>query len=271
MGKLKLKYILKYQQGGNIITTFSPQPRNFTSPIQGINPAVLQYDVRSAPIDMSQLTQVMQFNSNLRFQKEKNEKDLSLEREKLQFQKDKLSAELEAEWYKQVADDFKTAKSINKATTGTGIDDLDRMETSPFYLNQDATYKEQLAQYEEAYKKQLTGKPFDTKNLMERKNLESKLQSAASKLPAFPKLRADDRIHASLLDIFTNEKSDIKLHKTSFLDYNERRLAHRETGANTYQLGEGFKAMYSLDAETKNYEELLKVSRPAYEAYHKNK
>lgn len=265
MGKLKLKYILKYQQGGNIITTFSPQPRNFTSPIQGINPAVLQYDVRSAPIDMSQLTQVMQFNSNLRFQKEKNEKDLSLEREKLQFQKDKLSAELEAEWYKQVADDFKTAKSINKATTGTGIDDLDRMETSPFYLNQDATYKEQLAQYEEAYKKQLTGKPFDTKNLMERKNLESKLQSAASKLPAFPKLRADDRIHASLLDIFTNEKSDIKLHKTSFLDYNERRLAHRETGANTYQLGEGFKAMYSLDAETKNYEELLKVSRQAYE------
>jgi hypothetical protein len=265
MGKLKLKYILKYQQGGNIITTFSPQPRNFTSPIQGINPAVLQYDVRSAPIDMSQLTQVMQFNSNLRFQKEKNEKDLSLEREKLQFQKDKLSAELEAEWYKQVADDFKTAKSINKATTGTGIDDLDRMETSPFYLNQDATYKEQLAQYEEAYKKQLTGKPFDTKNLMERKNLESKLQSAASKLPAFPKLRADDRIHASLLDIFTNEKSDIKLHKTSFLDYNERRLAHRETGANTYQLGEGFKAMYSLDAETKNYEDILKTARKTYE------
>lgn len=264
MGKLKLKYLLKYQQGGGV-TTFSPQPRNFVSPLQSINPAVLQYDVRTAPIDMSQLTQVMQYNDTLKFQKEKSEKDLSLEREKLQFQKDKLSAEMDAEWYKQVSQDYKTAKTVNKAVTGSGIDDYDRMETSPFYLSKNAKYQEVLTQLEDAYKKQLIGKPFDTKNLIERRNLESQLQSVASKMTDFPKIIADDKMHAKLLDIYTNDKSDIKLHNQSFLDYNERRLAHRETGADTYKLGEGFKAMYSLDAETKNYEDILKNARASYE------
>lgn len=265
MAKLKLKHILKYQQGGNIVTTFSPEPRNFISPIQGINPSVLQYDVRSAPIDMSQLTQVMQFNSNLRFQKEKNEKDLSLEREKLQFQKDKLNSEMEAEWYKQIAAEFKTAKAVNKEVTGSTIDDLDRMESSPFYLNKDSNYKSLLEQEQMALQKLITGKPFDTRNLMERQNIEKRIQGIASKLPMFSQLRADDRIHTKLLDIYTDDKSDIKLHNPSFLDYNERRLNHIQTGSDTYKLGEGFKAMYSLKGEQANYAKILEKSTTSYE------
>lgn len=265
MGKLKLKYLLKYQQGGGV-TTFSPNPRNFTSQVQGINPAVLQYDVRTAPIDMSQLIGVMQFNDNLRFQKDKNEKDLSLERDKLQFQKDKLNAELDAEWYKQIANEFKTAKTVNKNVTGSSIDDLDRMETSPYYLSKHADYQSLLDQETKSLEKLMTGKPFDTKNLMERKNIESKINNLASKLTDFPKMRADDRLHERLLGIYTDDNSDIKLHNQSFLDYNERRLQHRETGANTYKLGEGFKAMYSLKAETQNYEEIIKTARKSHEA-----
>ena len=264
MGKLRLKYLLKYQQGGGV-TTFAPQPRNYVMPVQGINPAVLQYDIKTAPIDTSQLTQVMQFDSNLRFQKNKIEKETALEREKLQFQKDKLDAEMSSEWYKQIANEFKTAKAINKEVTGTTLDEFDRMENAPFYLSKDANYRKLLQQKEDAYKKLLTSSPFDTKNLIERKNIDLEIENIAPKLPMFSQLRADDRLYGKLSEIYTNEKSDIKLHNQSFLDFTERRLSHRETGDPNYKLGEGFKAMYSMDGESKNYQSIINNSRKSYE------
>lgn len=113
---LTSKYIRRMQQGGNL-SVFAPDPSKYRAPLQGINPAVLQYDINTKPLDTSGLIQVLQTKDQMDIAREK----AALEREKLKAEADAEKNKLQYMQMKfamdLVGDMF---KSTNASSPGSG-------------------------------------------------------------------------------------------------------------------------------------------------------
>lgn len=78
------------QQGG-APSVFAPNPQPYRAPLQGLNPNVFQYDVRTQPLDTSNLIQVMQTKDTMDIKREQ----AALEREKMKADADLAKMKLE--------------------------------------------------------------------------------------------------------------------------------------------------------------------------------
>ena len=84
------KYLRNMQQGGGL-SVFAPNPQPYRAPLQGLNPNVFQYDVRTQPIDISNLIQVMQTKDAMDIMREQ----AALERQKLKAEVDLANMKFE--------------------------------------------------------------------------------------------------------------------------------------------------------------------------------
>lgn len=264
MGKLRLKNVLKYQQGGGL-SVFTPEPRNFMTPLEGLAPQALTYDLRVNPIDTSQFSKAVQFQQQLDFEKGKLEKDLAIRREELQFRKDNLEASLQSKWYDTLLDQFKESKKITGAVNGNGnyLSDEDDLTKSPWVLAQNAEYQAALTAQQKAMEKLILGNRFDTKNFLELKNQQAALEGTATKMADWAKLKADNVLHNRLIQIHNDENSDIQLYNPLFADYLTKRYQYMKDGTN-YTPGQGFNGMFSKSNEAANVQAILKESRAVY-------
>lgn len=104
--------INKYADGGSIVA--APNPAPYRAPLQGLNPAVFRYDVRTAPLDTSPLIQVMQTKDAMDIKREQ----AAIEREKMKVDLDIAKQRLEHAESKMMMDFYKDSY---KMTGGQGL------------------------------------------------------------------------------------------------------------------------------------------------------
>jgi len=104
--------INKYPDGGSIVA--APNPAPYRAPLQGLNPAVFRYDVRTAPLDTSPLIQVMQTKDAMDIKREQ----AAIEREKMKVDLDIAKQKLEHAESKMMMDFYKDSY---KMTGGQGL------------------------------------------------------------------------------------------------------------------------------------------------------
>ena len=97
--------INKYPDGGSIVA--APNPAPYRAPLQGLNPAVFRYDVRTAPLDTSPLIQVMQTKDAMdikreqaAIEREKMKVDLDIAKQRLDFAESKMMMDFYKDSYK---------------------------------------------------------------------------------------------------------------------------------------------------------------------------
>lgn len=115
------------QQGG-VPSVFAPNPQPYRAPLQGLNPNVFQYDVRTQPLDTSNLIQVMQTKDAMDIKREQ----AAMERQKIALNKEIKEQELEYKKADMMLDFYaKMLKTTGMTPGADGMPTVDDITTSP--------------------------------------------------------------------------------------------------------------------------------------------
>lgn len=201
------------QQGG-APSVFAPNPQPYRAPLQGLNPNVFQYDVRTQPLDTSNLIQVMQTKDTMDIKREQ----AALEREKMKADADLAKQKLE---YAKAKDQIDFSLDMMKK-----FGKFDAINTPiPF---QDYTmsnrYKEQyvpiidsIRSAEEGLLRDMTQRPLDnrTPELL-RKGIQG-IESMKSKISILPEWELDSAARKKAEAMLVDPKGDERVYPPEYL------------------------------------------------------
>lgn len=200
------------QQGG--LSVFAPIPQPYRAPLQGLNPNVFQYDVRTQPLDTSNLIQVMQTKDTMDIRREQ----AALEREKMntkvdlakmKFEHQKAKAQLD--FSIDMMDKFGKFGVIN---TPIPFQDY---TMSNRYKEQYAPIIENIRITEDKLLKDMTQRPLDnrTPELL-RKGMQN-IESMREKLTILPEWEIDSAARKKLEVVMTAPKGDERVYTPEYM------------------------------------------------------
>ncbi len=234
---LTRNYLRKMQQGGGT-TVFAPDPSQYRTPLQGINPAVLQYNINTKPLDTSGLIQVLQTKDEMDMAREK----AAIEREKLKAQADSEKNKLQYQQMKfamdLVGDMFKSTGDSSISTGGKSLYPNNDILNTP-------RFAPKLKEYQEAEDKKIED---IVKSMYAPAGFESSLSLMKGAMdlkrirengPATAMIVAEQQARQSLLEVIAGTKKGSKLKANPvlakrILDMQEEYLNGADNG---YELG----------------------------------
>jgi hypothetical protein len=206
---LTSKYLKRMQQGGVTTTVFAPDPSRYRSPLQGINPSVLQYDVNTKPLDTSGLVQVLQTKDKMDLEREK----AAIEREKLKAEADAEKSKLQYQQMKfsmdLLGDLVKVSGNKSIGTSGNPVYPNNEIMKSPRFikLQQDWNQKESEIM-DNVVKSTFAPAGIDSALAMTRGILD--LKRHRENTPSTSQMMADHETWSNIWDISSGTKKGSK-------------------------------------------------------------
>lgn len=234
---LTSKYLRKMQQGGGT-TVFAPDPSQYRTPLQGINPAVLQYNINTKPLDTSGLIQVLQTKDEMDMAREK----AAIEREKLKAQADSEKNKLQYQQMKfamdLLGDMFKSTGDSSISTGGKSLYPNNDILNTPRFAPKKKEYQEQEDKELENYIKSMYA-PAGFESSLALVKSATNLKRIRENGPATAMIVAEQQARQSLLEIIAGTKKGSKLKANPvlakrILDMQEEYLNGADNG---YELG----------------------------------
>ncbi len=229
--KYRSKFLKEMQQGGGL-SVFAPNPQPYRAPLQGLNPQVFQYNVNTAPLDTSNLIQVMQTKDVMDIKREQ----AAIERQKLTVEKELKEQELEYKKAKMSLDFYSSMLKMTGMKPGAGgqpvIDDITnsvRNQKNREILAQiDLLDKEMVDLSSDLFNKNNPGKI--TNMIMKRNNLQKSITSTVEE-------QAERATTANLEKILKGETKGMEVNPELFEKFYGQRREYWNGKDNGYKPG----------------------------------
>ena len=237
------KYLAKMQQGG-VPSVFAPNPQPYRAPLQGLNPNVFQYNINTAPLDTSNLIQVMQTKDVNDLRREQ----AALEREKLKAEADLAKMKFEHQKAK-AQQDFNfdmMEKIIGKTAAFSGINNQIPFEDYTMSNRYKAQYEpivNEMRVAEKGLMDMVTTTPYgDAMFLRKFNDGMTKIETAKKKLIPLEWFKLDDAAYEKANSIMIAPKGDERVYAPQFMRISEMRRQYLNDGVDN-----GYKANFATD------------------------
>lgn len=261
---LTSKYLRRLQQGGGV---FSPNPAQFRTPLRGINPAVISYDVNATPLDVSPLLQVMQTQDkmamdreqlamqreNAAIQREKLKAEADLEKSKLQYQQNKMALDF-------MGDMFKVTGDASMGASGNPLYVGNDLSTSKRFAPKYQEWQQKESQIVDEISKLLYAPIGSTQtgNAVMNKMLE--LQRHRQSAPTTMEMGADHKSVQNFWNIMAGGDKKLKVNGTLAKNVLGLREGYLNGEDNGYQLGNTINTtpglVYNTETETEKWKNI---------------
>jgi len=219
-------------QNGGGLSVFSPNPQPYRAPLQGLNPQVFQYNVNTAPLDTSNLIQVMQTKDVMDIKREQ----AAIERQKLTVEKELKEQELEYKKAKMSLDFYSSMLKMTGMKPGAGgqpvVDDITnsvRNQKNRGILAQiDLLDKEMVDLSSDLFNKSNPGKI--TNIIMKRNNLQKSITSTIEE-------QAERATTANLEKVLKGETKGMAVNPELFEKFYSQRREYWDGKDNGYKPG----------------------------------
>lgn len=228
------------QQGG-APSVFAPNPQPYRAPLQGLNPNVFQYDVRTQPLDTTNLIQVMQTKDTMDIRREQ----AALEREKMKADADLAKMKFEHQKAKAQSDfNLEMMKgSFNKFSGISNPIPFEDYTMSNRFKNQYEPIVNEMRAAEQEAMDMVTTTPFGDPMFLKRFNgAISKIDGAKKKLVPLEWFKLDQAGYKKANSLLTAPKGDDRVNPAQFM----RNSALRGQYLNE-EVDNGYKANFATD------------------------
>ena len=254
---LTSKYLRRLQQGGTIA---APDPSRFRTPLQGINPSVLQYNVDTRPLEVTPLLQVMQTKDTMDMQREK----AALEREKLKAEADLAEKKLQHEQNKMMmnmmGDMFKVTGDASMGASGNplyvGNDLMTSARFAPVYKQWQDKESQIVAELSKIAASPVGSTQAGTSFMNKMLELQRHRQNA----PTTAQMSADHKSLETFWSVMsgTSKEKDLRVDPSLARKLLKQREDYLNGNDNGYELGLTPNSMQGLVYNEKNEAEKLK-------------
>lgn len=230
------------QQGG-APSVFAPNPQPYRAPLQGLNPNVFQYDVRTQPLDTTNLIQVMQTKDTMDIRREQ----AALEREKMKADADLEKMKFEHQKAKAQSDfNLEMMTNMQKLGGFSGINNpipFEDYTMSNRFKNQYEPIVNEMRAAEQEAMDMVTTTPFGDPMFLKRFNgAISKIDGAKKKLVPLEWFKLDQAGYEKANSLLTAPKGDDRVNPAQFM----RNSALRGQYLNE-EVDNGYKANFATD------------------------
>lgn len=214
------KYLAKMQQGGGLSVS-APNPQPYRAPLQGLNPNVFQYDVRTQPLDTSNLIQVMQTKDTMDLKRQQ----AALEREKMKAEAD--LAKMKFEHQKAKAQMDFSMDMMDKFGKFDGLNNpipFEDYTMSARYKTQYEPIVNDLRAAEEDVFKTISTMPIGDKMLMPTINEKLKrVEIAKKRLIPLEQFKVDQSGRDKIAKIQSDPSGDLQVYGPSLMRVEDKR------------------------------------------------
>ncbi len=223
------------QQGG-APSVFAPNPQPYRAPLQGLNPNVFQYDVRTQPLDTSNLIQVMQTKDTMDIRREQ----AALEREKMKADADLAKMKLEHQKAKAQSD-FSLEMMKNNFSKFSGISNpipFEDYTMSNRYKSQYEPLVNAMKAEEQSLVDIVATTPYGDPMLVNKmKDKKDKIESLYKRIVPLEWFKVDQAGRDKINQIRTSEKGDLRVYEPSIMRLEDRRQRYlNDMEENNYKM-----------------------------------